>query len=313
MAGNDVTESTESGTESPCCRICGTDRGQKIRADHVYGGRPEQNFWHCDHCDAVYLFPPPSEAEEAAFYAREFESFMAARSGGDRDWSGVERHIQTNADQVKRRLPFLESYLAPGKQLLEIGCSSGFMLEAFLERGLICTGVEPSGVFYDHLRDRGGDIYRSVDEVENKDAGPFDLVASFFVLEHIRDPFDFIGRSMDLLAEGGCFIAEVPCVNDPLTSLYRIPAFERFYWSAAHHFYYSPQCIGYILDRMGLNYELVPEQRYDLSNHMVWMTEGRPGGQGRFADVFSTELVAAYKRDLLEKWLCDTLFLYIFK
>ena len=58
---------------------------------------------------------------------------------------------------------------------------------------------------------------------------------------------------------------------------------------------------------------MVPEQRYDLSNHIVWMTEGKPGGQGRYNAVFSDELIDRYRADLKKQWKCDTLFLYIFK
>jgi SAM-dependent methyltransferase len=307
------TEIYEMNLKEPICRICNAQNGQKVRAEHVYGGRQDQNFWHCGHCDAVYLSPPPTEEEEAVFYYREFENFMDKRSGGDRDWSGARRHIQTNQDQVRRRMPFLEQYLTKGNRLLEIGCSSGFMLQAFKEKGVHCTGIEPSGVFSDYLKESGDDVFTSLEAVEDHRVEPFDLIVSFFVLEHIRDPFDFIGRSLSLLKDGGSFIAEVPCVNDPLTHIYHIPAFERFYWSVAHHYYYNPKSLAFILDKMGVRYKMVPEQRYDLSNHMVWMSEGKPGGQGRFDDVFTRELIAQYKRDLKAKWLCDTIFLYIHK
>ena len=106
-------------------------------------------------------------------------------------------------------------------------------------------------------------------------------------------------------------IAEVPCVNDPLTSVYDIPAFERFYWSIAHHYYYSPKSISYVFDNIGLGYELIPEQRYDLSNHIIWMTKGRPGGQGKLSGVLGTETIESYKRHLRKNWICDDMFFVI--
>ncbi|MGL1862854.1 MAG: class I SAM-dependent methyltransferase [Pseudodesulfovibrio sp.] len=295
------------------CRICGAGNDQQtLRADTVFGGRPEHNFWNCSECDAVYLFPIPSEGDEQEFYAREFEKFMATRSG-KADWNSSQAHIAMNREQRERRWPFLEDHLSPGMRLLEVGCSSGFMLEGFKKAGVECVGVEPSGVFYEHLQSEGVEVYQSLDDLEAASTAQFDLIVHFFVLEHLRDPFSFFQRSMDLLKAGGKIIAEVPCVNDPLTSVYDIPAFEEFYWSVAHHYYYNPNSLGYILDKLGLKYEMVPEQRYDLSNHMVWMNEGRPGGQGEFNDVFSPELVEKYREDLKDKWLCDTIFLYIYK
>jgi hypothetical protein len=53
----------------------------------------------------------------------------------------------------------------------------------------------------------------------------------------------------------------------------------------------------YVFDKLGLKYELFPEQRYDLSNHIVWMLEGKPGGQARYSHVFSQGLIEKYKDD----------------
>ena len=108
-------------------------------------------------------------------------------------------------------------------------------------------------------------------------------------------------------------ICEIPCANDPLTSLYNIKEFENFYWSIAHHFYYTPESLRYIMDKLCYKYELIPEQRYDLSNHMTWMIDGRPGGQGRFSEAFGDNLVSNYRDRLINTWQCDTVFLYIWK
>ena len=103
------------------------------------------------------------------------------------------------------------------------------------------------------------------------------------------------------IKNGGKIISEIPCANDPLITIFDIPVFEKFYWSIAHHYYYTPKSLTYILDKMGLKYQLIPEQRYDLSNHIVWMTEGKPGGQGRFNSIFSSDLINQYQNELKNK------------
>ena len=57
----------------------------------------------------------------------------------------------------------------------------------------------------------------------------------------------------------------------------------------------------------------MPEQRYDLSNHMVWMADGKPGGQGRYSDALGKSVMTTYRDQLIKTWQCDTLFLYIWK
>jgi len=295
----------------PICRICNAnEESQFIRAEHVFGGRAEHKFWQCKECNAIYLYPFLTQEEEKRFYLKEFEKFMSKRVGDHRDWSNAELHKSTNQDQVERRMPFLAEHLRPDTNLLEVGCSSGFMLDAFRKMDINCYGIEPSGEFGEFLTSNGYTIFESLESIQEL---KFDVISHFFVFEHIADPFDFINQNLRLLNDGGVMISEIPCANDPLTSIYEIDAFERFYWSIAHHYYYTPESLKYILEKMNCKYKLVPEQRYDISNHMTWMLEGKPGGQDKYTEQLGNHVVQAYKDKMLESWQCDTIFLYVWK
>ena len=296
----------------PICRICNREKNQTLRANSVFGGREEHNFWECGHCGVIYLYPHLSEEEESHFYKKEFEKFMSSRVGDHRDWSNAEKHIRSNQDQVVRRWNFLENHIQKGKKILEVGCSSGFMMDAFRDKGLHCYGVEPSGEFLDFLKQNGHVAYESLDELQKNENIKFDLITHFFVFEHIADPFKFLEETYNLLAKDGVIITEIPSSTDVLTSVYTIPSFEKFYWSIAHHYYYNPQSLEYILKKLGYRYEILPEQRYDLSNHMTWMMDGKPGGQDRF-EIFSSKTIESYKNDLKKHWKCDTVILKIYK
>jgi 2-polyprenyl-3-methyl-5-hydroxy-6-metoxy-1,4-benzoquinol methylase len=297
----------------PRCRICDAiEEKQTLRAEDVFGGRDEHNFWECSHCGVIYLYPYLSKEEEIHFYKKEFEKFMSSRVGDHRDWSNAKKHISSNQDQVERRWRFVEEHIEQDKTLLEIGCSSGFMMDAFRDSGLECCGVEPSGEFLEFLKDNGHRAYESLADLKKMEDKKFDIIAHFFVFEHIANPFEFLEETYKMLNSGGVIIAEIPSSTDVLTSVYTIPAFEKFYWSIAHHYYYNPKSLKYILDKLGYRYELIPEQRYDLSNHTTWMMDGRAGGQGRF-DIFSKETLDFYREDLMKNWKCDTVILKIFK
>jgi len=297
------------------CRICNSgSQHQKLRAEHVYGAEEKYNFWQCGQCELVYLWPVPSLEEEEKFYAEEFENFMLKRSANDRNWSGPEAHIKSNHDNVTRRWKFLKDYVKKGDSALEIGCSSGFMMDDLRDKGINVTGIEPSVGFSQYLRKRGHIHYSNIEELIKKEPEKrFDLIVHFFVLEHIRNIKVFLQQQLELLKPDGIIIAEVPCVNEPLTSLYNIPAFEKFYWQIAHHYYFKPKSLSVILDKLECKYVFVPEQRYDLSNHLIWMQEGKPRGQGVYNKIFSNDTIELYKNDLKEKWICDTFFLYIIK
>ena len=285
---------------------------QSERAPYVFGGSDEHSFWECSNCGLIYLYPLLSVQQESKFYAQEFEKFMETRAGAERDWSGPEAHVETNQDQVKRRSRFLKGSIGDGADILEFGCSSGFMLDYYTSLGGNVFGIEPSGGFAEFLAAKNYTVFESLDdlklEIPNK---KFDLITHFFVLEHVADTVGFIQSQLDMLKSNGKIVLEIPCVLDPLTSLYNIPAFEKFYWSIAHHYYFSPESISRILDQLDCKYHLVPEQRYDLSNHLTWSLDGVPGGQGRYNSMFSEETLEGYKKDLIKSGHYDTLFIYI--
>jgi SAM-dependent methyltransferase len=135
----------------------------------------------------------------------------------------------------------------------------------------------------------------------------FDIIMHFFVLEHIVDPVSFLEKQMKLLKPGGKIIFEIPNVADPLYSIYDIPTFERFYWSIAHPWYFSEKSLRYLLDKLRYSYEIKLDQRYDLSNHLIWARDGRPGGMGRFTKLLGKELEDNYKNNLIDIGMCDTL------
>lgn len=291
------------------CPLCHAGREkQSVVTSHVYGGDRGQAFFHCQDCDVRYQYPGLTAEEEARFYAAEFEGFMAGRAGNKGGWEKAEEHIRANEPTRLRRMKYLEPLLAKGASLLEVGCSSGFMLYPFAEVGHDCIGIEPSGVFSEYVKNRGLPVYESIAQLQRLDPTPrFDVILHFFVLEHIAQPEAFLESQLALLKPGGKIIFEIPNAADPLYSIYDIPAFERFYWSVAHPWYFSEPSLHYLLDQIGRPYEILRDQRYDFSNHMVWARDGRPGGMGRFSDALDSEFDASYKQALIRAGKCDTL------
>jgi SAM-dependent methyltransferase len=292
------------------CPLCGRPSDeQNVITRHVYGGKPGQAFFRCERCDVSYLFPRLSPEEEKRFYAAEFSNFMSGRAGTAAGWEEPAKHVQANAWMVSRRMKYLASRLPAKGKVLEVGCSSAFMLYPMVERGLECVGVEPSGVFAEYVRSRGINCYDSVEDLvaagQYRDG--FDLIFHAFVLEHISTPVAFLQQQLDLLKPGGQLIFEIPNSADALLTIYDIPAFERFYWIVAHAWYFSQRALEYLLGTLNLPYEILLDQRYDLSNHLVWARDGRPGGMGRFTPKFGQELEDQYRQALVASGHCDTL------
>ena len=298
------------------CPLCGAGHDdQKVVTSHVYGDETgERAFFYCENCDVRYQYPRLSAEEEAYFYAAEFESFMSGRAGEKAGWMRVEDHVVANEKTRLRRMKYIDKYLKESSSILEVGCSSGFMLSPLNELGHRCIGVEPSGLFSDFVKKCGIETYDSIKNIhESKVNYRFDLIMHFFVLEHITDPIFFLKSQLSLLKPDGKIIFEIPNAADPLYSVYNIPAFEKFYWSIAHPWYFSESSIEFILKKLGVKYNIYLEQRYDLSNHMVWARDGKPGGMSKFTDILGDEIEDNYRKSLVQSGNCDTLIVVINK
>lgn len=292
------------------CPLCNAGNSfQKVVTPHVFGDNEKHRaFFHCNSCDVNYQFPPLTPEEESRFYIAEFEGFMTSRSGASGGWQAAESHISANKSTVERRMNYLAPNIKSDSDILEVGCSSGFMLFPLKEQGHSCMGIEPSGFFSEFVRNQGIEVYFSLQDLaENDPEKRFDIIQHFFVLEHIADPLAFLMTQLSLLKPGGKIIFEIPNVADALYTIYDIPLFERFYWSIAHPWYFSEKSLKFLLDQLNQPYEILLDQRYDLSNHMTWARDGKPGGMGRFTDKLGKDIEEAYKKSLIKSGHCDTL------
>jgi len=295
------------------CPLCNSSSDQSnVITRHVYGQKSnEYAFYKCGVCTVSYLWPQLTETESDEFYKKEFETFMDSRHGGQ-SWLTPDEHIKVNHNTFKRRLEYLKPFIKENASVLEIGSSSGFMLLPLAKQGMEVWGIEPSGYFSKFSTSNGITTYNSLDELTQ--ANPekkFDLVMSFFVMEHVKDPLKFVKQCLELKSEQGNIVIEIPAVHDPLHSLYDFPAFERFYWSIAHHWYFSKKSLEFILNKMSVKYSIIKYQRYGLANHITWAKSGTPGGNKDLDKVFIKKIDSQYKSGLIESGFFDTMIIVI--
>ena len=133
----------------------------------------------------------------------------------------------------------------------------------------------------------------------------FDVVCIFHVLEHVLDPLPFLQSCVLLLGKGGRLIIEVPSLDDPLVSIYELPAYMDFFFQKQHPYYYSAASLRRMIDALGDRVEaMIPHQRYGLENHLNWLRNGKPGGDAGFRRVF-TDTDASYRKSLEDSGHAD--------
>jgi SAM-dependent methyltransferase len=188
-------------------------------------GSSEFGFWRrlkdeptsqCRRCGHIYANPRPTEASiirayalPVAAYSRFFkcEGFeVAAYQQTGHAWqkSNALAHLR----EIER--------LHPEKgRLLELGCSSGILLEAAQLSGWDVAGIDPSA-----LSSRGTETDRrlKIERTSLFDAPfvekSFDFVFAASVIEHLTDPKRYLKKLASLLRPGGgILIAALPNVR----------------------------------------------------------------------------------------------------
>jgi SAM-dependent methyltransferase len=234
---------------------------------------------------------------EKEFYEKNYRSNYVKHT--------AEKQWEISLPESQARVANFRNLFTKNSRILEIGCASGSFLFEAKDYVKSITGIELTDDFVVYAREKGLDVKKSLDEIPDNS---FDLIFMFHVLEHIDDPIAFLKGVEKKLSDGGKLIIEVPNVDDILVSVYKIKSHLDFYWEVAHHYYFSRQSLGTVLERAGYSFEIFPLQRYDLSNHMNWMLTGKPGGQGKFNAIFTPALLGEYESCLKEKFLCDTIY-----
>jgi SAM-dependent methyltransferase len=139
--------------------------------------------------------------------------------------------------------------LVKGKgRVLEIGCSTGILLENFKKAGWECLGIEPSGSALT-AKKKGLKIINSTFERAKLPSNYFDLVIINHTLEHFENPIKVLTKIYIVLKNGGKVYIGVPNVGSLSANImgkrwpYILPKEHRY------HFY--PQILRKMLEATG--------------------------------------------------------------
>jgi 2-polyprenyl-3-methyl-5-hydroxy-6-metoxy-1,4-benzoquinol methylase len=208
----------------------------------------------------------------------------------------------------ERRFQYLKAIL-PNRKLLDFGCGAGGFLLRARELTATACGVEIETRLTDHFQKRDLMVFQNQSKISNyiRKMG-LEIITMFHVLEHIPDPKATLLELSKLLTDDGQIIVEVPNADDALLTLYNNKAFSNFtYWSC-HLFLYTAKTLQILFDQVNLKVNYIKQvQRYPLSNHLYWLSNGKPGGHQKWPFIDSFELHNAYEKQLASIGKCDTI------
>jgi len=195
------------------CDFCGGDKFihlfDKMRHDL------NLNTVICENCALIMTNPQPNEETLQDFYENFYHIFHG-RQKGVNDYY-IDKSKRLDAERIEL-LKKIVDFDIKDKKVLEIGCGLGqFIKELGSSTSWDVLGLEPGKDSYEYCKSENINVEKTGIEDFETDI-KFDIVASFFVLDHLRSPKTFLNKCSELLNEGGLIFIEVANFYKPSKS-----------------------------------------------------------------------------------------------
>jgi SAM-dependent methyltransferase len=237
------------------CNLCGSEDKSLVAEENAY------NVVRCSVCGLIYVSPQPSEEDLEEFYAQYFPE-----ESGDVWGSMMAKNFDLDSAHM------LSKFSAQGK-VLDIGCGHGGFLKRFAAAGWEAHGLDfsPEAVAaankLDRVTVREGAFSPGMFAAET-----FDVVTGWYVLEHARNPLEFVTEAFRILKPGGMFGMRVPNMvfSNVFLMLKKVPKMDSLLYMMnidtdnksshfniidppAHLYGFTPSTIRKLLAKSGFN------------------------------------------------------------
>jgi hypothetical protein len=192
-------------TCNEACEICAhgafTVLRDSVRVED--GLRVRLSVVCCDRCGYLYQNP----RFDAEFYNSYYRTAYRRVLSGS--LSPNASFIEDQLTRGEQLFSSLQRFLPRTGRLLDVGCSAGGVMQAFLNRGWTGNGTDPDAGYVEFgKRELNAPI--TVERAEDMvlDSGAYDLVLITGSLEHVYDPNTVLALSRRASADGALLLVE---------------------------------------------------------------------------------------------------------
>ncbi|QQS48801.1 MAG: class I SAM-dependent methyltransferase [Acidobacteriota bacterium] len=230
--------------ERRSCGLCGS-----VEADFVLRTqRLDGPLMRCRGCGLWFVALPGKTDESSEGVAAEMERLSDRALELELIESGVEQSESPWRELTAReRLTDLKRFVTRGR-LLEVGCSTGELLEAASKDSFEVSGVEADRRSCRIARARGLDPFAgSLRDAAFPD-GHFTVAVLYHVIEHFPDPAAEIRELHRVTAPGGWLAVETPNIDNPW---FRLLGARWRQFIPDHLFFFDPRTLRLLCERAG--------------------------------------------------------------
>ncbi|NQY31258.1 MAG: class I SAM-dependent methyltransferase [Flavobacteriaceae bacterium] len=201
--------------ENSKCKLCNHNELTKIQSipkqdlielyQETYGiaiedqltGVAEIDYYKCSNCN--------------------LESFDNNTAGDGSFYEQLQLKRQTYYSPDRKEFSFAQKYITTSDKILEIGSGSGLFAQRLVKDNYIGLEFNDKAIA-DAKANQITLLKQSIEEYATGTKNEFDVVCTFHVLEHVKEPFEFIEAALATLKKGGKLIIAVPCNDSIYTS-----------------------------------------------------------------------------------------------
>ena len=235
------------------CPNCNNDKSNfELKKDYL-------NLVKCDNCNLVYTNPLFNEDHYKEIYqSKEYQNIVKDL--------GESSHIYRKERFGKERVKNIIKYFNKKDiSILDVGCSTGFFVEAAIENQLRCIGIDLNPSAIEFGKKRNLELYvKDIFDINNQN---FDVITLFDVLEHLTNPADIINKIYKLLNKNGITSIYVPNYDSASRMLMGRDA--HFIWPTHHLNYFNIDTISNFLEKRNFDVLEVNTEGLDIFDY-IW-------------------------------------------
>jgi 2-polyprenyl-3-methyl-5-hydroxy-6-metoxy-1,4-benzoquinol methylase len=238
------------------CDLCGSTnyeivvkaRAEKVNTNFAFAGssaKLTQELLRCIECSLIQTLRMVNNEELIQEYENNVDEIHDSQ---------FSARCKTFLRAMKRLFHELDIKNINGRTMIDIGCSSGAILCASKNLGIVAEGVEPSKSLVDQGLARGLVIHKGVLPNPQLKNGSFSFVSSWDVIEHVVSPRQFVQNLKELCAPGTLLI-----INTPNYDSWQRKLLGKYwpFFLEVHLFYFTPITATKLLREFGFEVELI--------------------------------------------------------
>lgn len=247
-----------SNTSNNKCLVCGSSNvGHFLECTDNFVTREKFNIYQCNSCGFRFTIDAPDVENISRYYHSEnYISHSDTQKGIVNKLYHTVRNLM-----LKRKLRLIRS-LTTGKDLLDIGCGTGYFPHFMQQNGYNASGMEIEPGARKFAADNFGLKVSSPDELLNeKHTAQFDVITLWHVLEHLYEPARYLNWIFDSLKNEGVLLIALPNCDSYDARKYK----EN--WAAydvpRHLWHFKPSTFEKLISQHGFKLERIKSLPFD--------------------------------------------------